>query len=208
MIMLSSDIKMISFKNSGTGCSVFTGILSDKYGRRTALILMVTLMVLVLNVTQFLMHTAVLSIQTKFVIFTISRFIQGVAQTMYSISFVLLLELVGPKHRVTAGNILAYSFSVGQMIIVGLAYYLRNWLKVQWAMALYVIPFFMYYWLVPESPRWLLSVNDVRYARHYIQKIFRVNSAYRNLVTRIRKCCLKAKRKSSLCQVSENGKRF
>ena len=38
------------------------------------------------------------------------------ATTMYSVSFVLLLEITGPKNRVTAGNILAYSFSIGQMV--------------------------------------------------------------------------------------------
>ena len=190
LVCLKSHLKALTQNTFilGTGCSVFTGILSDKCGRRTALILMVTLMVLVLNTTQFLMHTQVLSIETKFTIFTISRFIQGVAQTMYSISFVLLLELVGPKHRVTAGNILAYSFSVGQMLMAGLAYFFKNWLKIQWTMAIYVIPFFMYYWMVPESPRWLLSVNNVKYARHYIEKIFRVNSAFTKFKRRFFSC--------------------
>jgi OCT family organic cation transporter-like MFS transporter 4/5 len=195
LVCLKSHLKALT-QNAfilGTGCSVFTGILSDKYGRRTALILMVTLMVLVLNTTQYLMHLAVLSNETKFIIFTISRFIQGVAQTMYSISFVLLLELVGPKHRVTAGNILAYSFSVGQMILAGLAYFLKNWLKIQWTLAVYVIPFFMYYWMVPESPRWLLSMSKVRRARHYIEKMFKVNSKFKKFRKRYFKCCFTSK---------------
>jgi MFS family permease len=142
-------------------------------------------MVLVLNVTQFLMHSAVLDNEQKFIIFTISRFLQGIAQTMYSISFVLLLEMTGPKDRVTAGNILAYSFSIGQMLIAGLAFYFKNWLKVQWALALYVIPFLMYYWLMPESPRWLLSSDKVDEARRVITKITRQNATYENVCQRV-----------------------
>ena len=143
LVCLKSHMKA-STQNAfilGTGCSLFTGILSDKYGRRFALLTMITLMVLVLNVTQFLMHTPLLSAEAKFAVFTCSRFLQGVAQTMYSIGFVLLLEMTGPKHRVTAGNILAYSFSIGQIALVALSYVLRNWLKIQWALALYVIPY-------------------------------------------------------------------
>lgn len=40
----------------------------------------------------------------------------------------------------------------------------------------------MYYWLVPESPRWLLSVNQVDSARRVIEKIARINRAYENTV--------------------------
>ena len=140
----------------GTGCSAFTGLMSDRFGRRTTLIILITLMVVVLNGTMLLMHSPLLSVGQKFVIFTFSRFLQGVGQTMYSVGFVLLLEITGPGHRLKAGNILAYSFSVGQMCLNGLAYALHDWLKIQWCLAAYVIPFFAYYWLVPESPRWLL----------------------------------------------------
>jgi hypothetical protein len=142
------------------------------------------------------MHNQSLSIDKKFIIFTISRFFQGVAQTMYSISFVLLLEITGPSQRVTAGNILAYSFSIGQMIIDGLAYYFRDWLKIQWSLALYVIPFFMYYWLVPESPRWLLSTGNVHRARHVLEKITKVNNYFSNFKRALRKSqCKKRKTK-------------
>ncbi|RNA33199.1 organic cation transporter [Brachionus plicatilis] len=189
LVCLKSHLKALS-QNAyiiGTGCSVFTGILSDKFGRKRIMIILIIVMVLVLHITQFFLHTKALEENSKFIIFTISRFIQGIAQTMYTISFVLLLEITGPKNRVTAGNILAYALSIGQMIIAGMAYYFKDYLKVQWALAIYVMPFFMYYWMVPESPRWLLSVNKVRQARHVIKKILRVNSWYENLEQRVLK---------------------
>lgn len=132
LICLKSHLKAVTQNVFilGTGCSLFTGILSDRFGRKPVLMVLILVMVLVLNTTQFLMHTPALSINQKFIIFTISRFLQGAAQTLYSISFVLLLEITGPAQRVTAANILAYSFSIGQMAIVGLAYFFKDWLKV------------------------------------------------------------------------------
>ena len=39
----------------GTGCSVFSGILADRFGRRTTMISLIFVMFVVLNVTQVLM---------------------------------------------------------------------------------------------------------------------------------------------------------
>jgi hypothetical protein len=114
---------------------------------------------------------------------------------MYSISFVLLLEITVPKDRLFATNILAYAFSIGQIILVGLAYYFKNWLKIQWALAVYLIPFLWYYWMVPESPRWLLSMNRVQHARLVIEKIARVNRAYENWLERMSACIFRGKKK-------------
>jgi MFS family permease len=187
LVCLDSHLKALTQNTFilGTGCSVFTGIISDKFGRRSALILMITILVVTLNATQFLMHTAALTRNQKFVIFTISRFFQGVGTTFYSVSFVLLLEITGPKHRVTAGNILAYSFSIGQIILVCVAYVLKDWLKIKWVISLYVLPFLMYYWIVPESPRWLLSMNKIKQAGLVINKINRINNSYEHFVTRL-----------------------
>jgi MFS family permease len=87
LVCSKSHLKAVS-QNAfilGTGCSVFTGILSDKYGRRAALMTMIFLMVVVLNVTQVLLHLNSLTNMQKYTLYTISRFLQGVAQTMYSI---------------------------------------------------------------------------------------------------------------------------
>ena len=55
-----------------------------------------------------------------------------------------------------------------------MAYWFKDWHKIQWMLALYVMPFFVYYWLVPESPRWLLSQGKVDEARRVLLKITRV----------------------------------
>ena len=162
----------------GTAGAIVSGIMSDKLGRKTTLFILITLMVFVLNVTQLVMISPLVDKTQKLIIFIISRFFQGFGQTMYSVSFVLLMEITGPKSRVMAGNVMAYSFAIGQMILTALAYYLRDWRNIMWTLAGYVIPFLSLYWLVPESPRWLLNKKKVTEAKIVFKKISSINNSY------------------------------
>ena len=162
----------------GTAGAILSGIMSDRLGRKKTLFILIALTIVVLNATQLLMQNSRLNNTQKLVIFTISRLFQGFGQTMYSVSFVLLMEITGPNTRVLAGNVMAYSFAIGQMVIAGLSYYLRDWNKIMWSIAFYVIPFFGLYWLVPESPRWLLNQDKVGEAKIVIKKISKINNAY------------------------------
>ena len=162
----------------GTAGAIISGIMSDKLGRKKTLIILIVLMIFVLNTTQFLIQSELLTTNNKLLLFTISRLFQGFGQTMYSVSFVLLMEITGPNTRLLAGNIMAYSFAIGQVVLVGLAYFLRDWNKIMWSLAGYMIPFLGLYWLVPESPRWLLNKDKVDEAKDVIKKISKINNAY------------------------------
>ena len=98
----------------GTSGSILTGIMSDKLGRRTAMYSLILILVVVLNATQMTMHSK-LSDDKKLIVFTISRFLTGFAQTTYSIMLVLLLEMTSASKRVLASNILSYFFTLGIM---------------------------------------------------------------------------------------------
>lgn len=97
----------------GTSGSLLTGIMSDKMGRRTTMYSLILLMIFVLNTTQLLMHSN-MSFDKKLLIFTISRFLTGFAQTTYSITLVLLLEMTSANKRVLASNILSYFYTFGK----------------------------------------------------------------------------------------------
>jgi hypothetical protein len=98
----------------GTSGSLLSGIMSDKLGRRTTMYSLILLMVIVLNSTQLLMHSKMTDTK-KLVIFTISRFLTGFAQTTYSITLVLLLEMTSANRRVLASNILSYFYTLGML---------------------------------------------------------------------------------------------
>jgi OCT family organic cation transporter-like MFS transporter 4/5 len=96
----------------GTSGSFLTGIMSDKLGRRTTMYSLILLMVIVLNATQMIMYSN-MSNAKKLIVFTISRFLTGFAQTTYSITLVLLLEMTSANRRVLASNILSYFYTLG-----------------------------------------------------------------------------------------------
>ena len=60
----------------------------------------------------------------------------------YSIAaYVLLTELVGIRHRSTAGCSIWYSFNLSSMSLAGLAYLVRDWRKLSIIMGAPAIPF-------------------------------------------------------------------
>ena len=57
-----------------------------------------------------------------------------------------------------------------------LAYLLRSWWKLQLAFAFFSLLLSSYYFLVPESPRWLLENGRSKEAKAVLLKIAQVNS--------------------------------
>ncbi|CAF1172767.1 unnamed protein product [Rotaria sordida] len=158
----------------GTSGSFLTGIMSDKLGRRTTMYLLILILVIVLNSTQMIMHSK-LSNDKKLIIFTISRFLTGFAQTTYSITLVLLLEMTSATKRVLASNILSYFYTSGELFIMLIYYYTRDWSLTMWILTIYVMPFLCYYWCIPESARWLVSTGQLLQARKVLHRIAYIN---------------------------------
>ena len=157
--------------SAGTAGSLLTGLLSDRWGRRKTIYLLVILMIITLNVMQLFLYAPA----HQLFVFTICRFFQGFSSTFFSVALVLLSELTGPGRRVLAANILAYSFAFGQIILAVVARQLKDYKLTYWALNLYALPFVFVYVLIPESPRWLVQQNRVREARKVLERIFNIN---------------------------------
>lgn len=97
--------------------------------------------------------------------FTILRFLLAVATggTMVS-SFVLTMEIIGAKYRDTVGIIYQIPFNLGHLTLPLFGYFLRDWNTFQLAISLPSILFLSYYFLLPESPRWLLTAGKAKEA--------------------------------------------
>ncbi|KPP73731.1 hypothetical protein Z043_107170, partial [Scleropages formosus] len=87
----------------------------------------------------------------------------------------LLTELVGVEYRRMVGVLLQMFFSVGILILPLIAYLIPNWRWLQVAITVPYILFLLYYWFIPESPRWLLSQNNIRKAVHITGQIAKEN---------------------------------
>ncbi|XP_073955116.1 organic cation transporter protein-like isoform X1 [Choristoneura fumiferana] len=127
------------------------GHLSDRFGRRMPFLAAVFLQLISGVATAY---------SVNWYMFTALRFMLAVATggTMVT-SFVLTMELIGAKYRETVGIIYQIPFNLGHLMLPMFGYYLRDWDKFQLAISLPSIIFLSYYFLLPESPRWLLTTG-------------------------------------------------
>ncbi|XP_032516729.2 organic cation transporter protein-like isoform X2 [Danaus plexippus] len=127
------------------------GHLSDRFGRRLPFLIAVFLQ-LVAGVTT--------AYSVNWYMFTALRFLLAVATggTMVT-SFVLTMELIGAKYRDTVGIVYQIPFNLGHLSLPLFGYFLRDWSSFQLAISLPSVLFLSYYFLLPESPRWLMTVG-------------------------------------------------
>ena len=59
--------------------------------------------------------------------------------------------------RVLCGGVLNYGWNIGSLLMTFLAYFIRSWSNLQLSFAFISLVLVSYYFLVPESPRWLIS---------------------------------------------------
>ncbi|XP_041034084.1 solute carrier family 22 member 2-like [Carcharodon carcharias] len=108
--------------------------------------------------------------------FVIFRILQGLfSRGGWLCANVLITELVVSEYRRTAGILNQLSFSFGVMLLPAIAYFLPAWRNLQLAITIPNFLFLTYYWLIPESPRWLLSQRKVAEALKVLQQVAKRN---------------------------------
>ncbi|KAK3097069.1 hypothetical protein FSP39_006097 [Pinctada imbricata] len=85
------------------------------------------------------------------------------------------LELVGPSKRVFTGIVIEIMWCVSELILAALAYWLKNWRYLQISFTVIYGLFLPYWYFLPESSRWLISVGKSEKARKIIAKVAKVN---------------------------------
>ncbi|CAJ0935935.1 unnamed protein product, partial [Mesorhabditis belari] len=94
---------------------------------------------------------------------------------IFVIAVIIGMELVGPSYRKLAGVISGIFYALGQVILGGAAYYITDF---QWLHVVISAPgviFLTYWWLVPESARWLVSLQRWDEADKVLQKAAKMN---------------------------------
>ncbi|XP_045860007.1 solute carrier family 22 member 1-like isoform X2 [Meles meles] len=129
--------------------SLGVGYIADRFGRKLCL-LATALIGAVLGVL-----TAVAPDYTSLLLF---RLLQGlVSKGSWTSGYILITEFVGLGYRRMVAILYQTAFTVGLVLLSGLAYVIPHWRWLQLAVSLPTFLFLLYYWCVPESPRWLLS---------------------------------------------------
>lgn len=131
----------------------FMGLLSDRFGRRT---------VLVIGVLGSCLFAMGRSFATNYYMFLTFEFLDAAIGTVtYSASFILAMEWIGVKDRVLLGSIITATYPLGQIFLGSIARYTQNFrhlIRIIYAPGFIIVA---YMWIAPESIRWLI-VNGKR----------------------------------------------
>lgn len=107
------------------------------------------------------------------------EFLESAAGTCtFGGTYVLALELVSSRYRVMAITLIGLAHPVGEIIFGFLASYCHDFrllLRIFYTPGLFL---FIYFWLVPESIRWLLVTGRVDRAIKILKQIARVNKKH------------------------------
>lgn len=170
----SSYVQMIYFSGYVFG-SVLLGFLADIFGRRPIMLSSFILFIFA-GLGSALGPQESFGFEISFIIYAFSRFVIACANRgINDTGYILALETVGVKYRAHAAMIFPLFFSVGELFLVTFAFFIREWRYLALAMVVPLFPFLSYFFIIAESPRWLISKGRTDEAFKNISKIAKVN---------------------------------
>lgn len=148
------------------GSGIF-GFLADRYGRKKLFLIAIVFMSLT-GVGQ--------AVSNGYIMFLSFAFLNAVGTSgVYPLAFVIGVEMVGKKRREMAGVVLNYFYSVGEALVGLIAWLDGDWVNLQYWVSAPPILFVAYYWIIPESIRWLLAKKRNRKAFKIIKSAAKNN---------------------------------
>lgn len=148
--------------------NVIFGYLSDKYGRRYPLIGGIVLQL-------------VIGIATAFVpwypLFAVFRFFSGIALGgNMLVSYVFMMEIIGVKWRTTFSVAFHIPFDVGHTVLPLISYFFRDWRNLQLAITIPTALLLLSFFILSDSPRWLLATGKRDRAVVIMTKAAKINN--------------------------------
>ncbi|XP_060807290.1 organic cation transporter 1 [Amyelois transitella] len=147
--------------------NLFFGWMSDRYGRRPTILLMIFLEVPLAIAAAF---------PGSYWTYVVLRVVAGLFfPALYQLPFVLALELMPPSKRTYTGIVVSMLFASGMCLLALLAFLLKDWFYLSLSTSLPFVLLYGYYWLIPESPRWLVSRGRIAEAEKVLRNIAKKN---------------------------------
>ncbi|XP_068160676.1 solute carrier family 22 member 13-like [Antennarius striatus] len=149
------------------GALIF-GTISDRFGRRCGILLSLVL--------QLLFGVAV-AFSPNIYVYTVFKFFCGFSSVAILMNLsVMGMEWTDPSRAASCTIALMTSYSVGLMVLSGMAYLVPNWRILQLVLASpLVIVLVLFYCFLPESARWLLTQGRKEEALKVLQRAAQVN---------------------------------
>ncbi|XP_032408042.1 solute carrier family 22 member 24-like [Xiphophorus hellerii] len=149
------------------GC-LLVGAISDRFGRRFVILLSLLLLLLFAVITAF---------SPNIYVYIIFKFLCGSsAGVIIMNTCVMAVEWTDVSKSALCTTSIISFFSIGQMLLSGIAYLTRNWRILQLVLfSPLVIILLTFYWLLPESSRWLMTQNRKEEAEKALHRAAKVN---------------------------------
>ena len=102
----------------------------------------------------------------------------GCVHTLWETLFILVQETTPPQHRTVTSALVNISWSAGTLILVLLAHFIRDWRHLQLAFFIFSLTSVVFFFLVIESPRWLLVSGRADEAVDAVMRIAKINGVH------------------------------
>ncbi|KAJ8249329.1 hypothetical protein GJAV_G00233630 [Gymnothorax javanicus] len=147
--------------------SFIFGPLAESFGRKRAVQIPVVLMVI---------SALTSGLAPDFNVYLVAQFIVGAAYGGYRVnSIILATEWIGVAQRTYPSALCQIFGGVGQAVLAGIAYFIRDWRTVQLVIASPWAVVTLYIWILPESARWLIDRGKTEAAEKLIIKAAVIN---------------------------------
>ncbi|XP_067831613.1 uncharacterized protein [Heptranchias perlo] len=147
--------------------AIVLGRLSDKYGRRTLLLW---------SSFQMAVSGTCGAFSSSFPLFCFWRFLCGMAMSgVIFNTYYFAVEWIPTRIRTSVITVMNYAYTLGQLVLAGLAYGIRDWRWLQFAVSTPFFIIFLYTWWFPESARWLILNNKTDVALKQLKRVAKLN---------------------------------
>lgn len=162
-----TTIGLVLFGVGGLIGNYVFGYLQDYWGRRPSFFVYLFLEVIACVLSSFAWN---------FPSWMVFRFIVGLTvPAILASPYVLAIELVGPDHRVFCTIVLNIAYSLGLVLLSGVVYLVRDWRFLSLAVSVPLLLLFSCFFVLPESPRWLIATGNYKKAAKVMKTMAKFN---------------------------------
>lgn len=148
----------------GLLCGVFaSGLLSDRFGRLKTMLCLLTMIIVCGTATSF---------SPTYEAYLVGIWACGFSAIGFgTVMYCWMMEMLGGREKTIFGCAPHLNFAFWGFAVAVIAYLIPNWHQMQLLFSLPLIALYVTYWVLPESPRWLLAQGRTEEAEKILREI-------------------------------------